>query len=232
MNRSARMQIALLQYMPLTITNGFNVLHKYTEQTTEFYDKRQKEQLKLSERSHIIVDKDNREFLNLQIALSGKLELILFNSTFVSSVSLFESQFKQICMILETDQNRLDTRGRQSTIQKFYNFISEKIGVDLTAKDILFESLKTYNQIRNKVVHELASIQDEPDLVKKIKKMKNICVEEPSEGYFEIKITNCNFIYEYIKVVREYLNFVNEEVLKRITPPNYLGIPSVFIPYE
>jgi hypothetical protein len=232
MNRTARMQIVLLQYMPLAISNGFNVLHKYTEQTAEFYDKWQKEQLMLSERSHETVDKDNRELLNLRPDLRSELQLILFNSTFISSVALFETQFKQICEILETNQNRLnDTKG-DSTIHKFYNFISKKIGVDLTAKNTLFESLKTYNQIRNKVVHEQASIQGEPDLVKKINKMKNICVEEPAEGYFEIKITDCNFIYEYIKIVREYLNFVNEEVLKRITPPNYLGIPSAFIPYE
>ena len=217
MERSIAMQRGvLLRSMPLTISNGFNALHRYTEQTTELYERWQKEQLMLLERSFRTNGNDNGGFLNLQADLRNNLQSILFNSTFVSCIALFETQFKLICEILQTNQTKLVDAKGSSSLQKFYNFISKRFHIDLKAKDKLFNSLVLHNQIRNKIVHEQASIQYESELVRKVKKLKNIYVDEPAEGYFEIKITGCDFIYDYIKMAREYLNFVNEEILKQI----------------
>jgi len=183
----------------------------------------------LLERSYRNNARDNGVFLNMQVDLRNALQSILFNSTFVSCVALFETQFKQICEILQSDEHKLEDAKGKSSIQKFYNFISKKFGVDLTAKDKLFDSLIVYNQIRNKIVHEQATIQGKLDLAREIKKLKNISVEELMKGYFEIKIRDCKFIYDYIERVREYLNFVNEEILKQVAPPEIIS-PKTFIP--
>src|SRR5579859_5174976 len=139
-----------MRSMPLTISNGFNALHRYTEQTTELYDRWQKEQLILLERSFRTNDNDNGGFLNLQADLRNNLQSILFNSTFVSCIAFFETQFKLICEILETNQTKLADAKGNSSLQKFYNFISKQFQINLKAKDKLFNSLVLHNQIRNK----------------------------------------------------------------------------------
>jgi len=86
---------------------------------------------------------------------SESFSSILFDSVLISVWVFMEAEFKGYCGAMQramgVSLNYSDLRG--STIERFKNYTSKVLKLDLTLRDKNWEDLKAINEIRNSLVH-------------------------------------------------------------------------------
>jgi hypothetical protein len=86
---------------------------------------------------------------------------IVRHNNFLAAVSMFEKQFRNLIDYFERNRpesERFKEIGKQSILQKFFNYIIDTIGVDISEQRKNLDELKKYYSYRNKIIHHIGYI--------------------------------------------------------------------------
>jgi hypothetical protein len=143
------------------------------------------------------------------------IQSLYYSSLFISIYSFLEKKMFQLCLIGGTGQNLKveDLAGRG--IDKFKNYITKVLNVDLRSVQSDWETIQKLNVVRNLLVHHPTDILDKRNYINKINILKTIkhlqLVEH--EGHFEFAIVNKDLLLSFLSHI---YNFLNELYYERV----------------
>ena len=146
---------------------------------------------------------------------------VLYNSSFVTAYSLFESFFLKLCEHAKYQKNiKLnvnDVSGKG--IKQYKLFLNKVVGVDFTPFQTEWQEIRDYNKIRNYIVHNRSSIikdsnrelqqQEDYFLVK-----KSIFLKIENEKFGTFYIDDKNYIIDFCALVNNFLLQMLESIWK------------------
>lgn len=143
---------------------------------------------------------------------------ILLNSALITSYSLFESIFKEVCLYAAEIRNieiKKDHFGTRNITGGYKKFIETEIGIDLSEIEEYWNQLVLSQRLRNKIVHHSATIPEGDQLTEYVITNPNIESKNTNDKVtFFIK--DRLFLFEYLVVSSSYLLWI----LMRIEPIN------------
>jgi hypothetical protein len=147
---------------------------------------------------------------------------LLMNSTFVTSFSVFEHSFLQICKYAQKEKNSTlsvsDLAGN-GVVNKCKTYIEKGLEIDLSSLNQDWQAITNFNKIRNVIVHNASNFKKDKN--KPIEKQElyslitgNPFIKQKYEhmGYFYIK--EDQFIIEFCNIAERYLLETIELILK------------------
>lgn len=143
---------------------------------------------------------------------------ILLNSALITSYSLFESIFKEVCLYaakmrnIEIKKDHFSTRNITGGYKKF---IETEIGIDLSEIEEYWNQLVLSQRLRNKIVHQSATIPESDQLTEYVITNQYIDSKSINEKVtFFIK--DRLYLFDYLVISSSYLLWI----LMRIEPIN------------
>jgi hypothetical protein len=139
---------------------------------------------------------------------SESFSSILFDSVLISVWVFMEAEFKGYCGAMQRTMavtlNYSDLRG--STIERFKNYTSKVLKLDLRLRDENWEDLKAINEIRNSLVHTDGVVGNKKlinNFIKRHKLTDLLCEDKISvdKSILIIIITLCRLFIERIYYV-------------------------------
>lgn len=137
------------------------------------------------------------------------------NSTLLSLYSLFEFNFKNLCITLQNNAQfkiKLEDINGQGHIDISRKYINLVAGIDLTELEATWQKIIVYQQLRNCIVHNNSSILKKKnqdikniktlDIYKEIKKNPNLKINEGNGTFI---ISNDQFLLDFLDLIEKYL---------------------------
>jgi len=152
-----------------------------------------------------------------EIMTLGEYNSILYNSTFISVYSWFESEFLFLCKYCKEEENlklgAKDIKGN-GYIDQCKKFITKLLDVNLDSLKIEWDEIVKCQRIRNCIVHQQGWIADPlsgKDLVNFINRTDGI------KYTTRIEIESIDFIKNFNNLVFKYLTGICSEILRQKT---------------
>jgi hypothetical protein len=146
---------------------------------------------------------------------------MLLHSTFITSFSIFESLFIEICNQI---QKRIASKIVLSDlndkgIERCKKYIVKVVGIDLSEYNTLWNDIAKFNKIRNLIVHNAAKIDNggntkirKHEMFAYIESHADLHFKYKNMGYFQI--INSKYIIEFCCVAKSYLTSILNEASK------------------
>jgi len=147
-----------------------------------------------------------------------KYSSILYNSTFISVFSWFESEFFELCDYCKGEEKLKegaeDMRAKKGgDIGKCRKFITKLLDVNLDSLNNEWKEIMVYKDIRNSIVHERGQIAN--PLVEGKYVIDFINETDGIKFTGRVEIESIDFIKNFNKSVFDYLIGVCSEILKQ-----------------
>ena len=149
---------------------------------------------------------------------------MLMHSTFITSFSIFESLFVEICNLIQKEitskivLNDLNGKG----IERCKNYITKVVGIDLSEQNTLWNDISKFNKIRNLIVHNSANINNgghtenkNPEMLAYIKNHTYLNFKYENMGHFQI--INSKYIIEFCSAAKSYLTSILDEAANMLS---------------
>lgn len=157
----------------------------------------------------------------------GQFPLLLNNSFFVTSYSIFEKYFNELCLYCREEENiqkpikSKKRKNRQlSYIESCKLFIEEVIQVCLDNLNYKWVDVEKYKDIRNAIVHNNGVLKEsavqKEELIQFIKTNESIDYNENNKT---VSINSIEFIFGFTKLVNEFYSDLLSEIYKQRKSP-------------
>lgn len=138
---------------------------------------------------------------------------ILYNSGLVSSYSLFEIVFKNVCFYLAEVNGKVikkDHFRRSKITENCKTFIETEIGLNIKPINKYWKQLVLAQQLRNKIVHQSASIPPGNTALRKyVRTNKSFYLANPrTTKDLDFVIKDPAFLFEYLTNSKSYLLWI------------------------
>ncbi|MBL7835008.1 MAG: hypothetical protein JNK18_13705 [Cyclobacteriaceae bacterium] len=159
------------------------------------------------------------EYYSEGLARHGEaFKAILYNTTFVSAVSLFEYLLKKVCQFYYKEHTlTVEDIRANGNIATYRKYIEKVVKIDLSHLDDQWKLIEKYNAVRNAVVHDDANInpKNKPNLTGQdgyvfLSKSPYIKFERAGSGKF--KIIDPKFIADFIALAEKYFDGLTEKL--------------------
>ncbi len=144
-----------------------------------------------------------RDYVADEFADRSGCRAILLNSFFAASFATFEHRLYRICYRAQADlksSSSVDGVGEASRLEKARKYLAG-LGIRLPDESNLWEEIKVYAEIRNRIMHEGGRIRPNEDLRKYATRRK---ITSPNDGLREIRITKV-YCSQAIEKMRRFL---------------------------
>lgn len=219
MGLSKPVKYSFLAYYQILLDAKFDPIKSYLERSTEMIEK-------VNLEMKIKVDNwnaENRSYINVpegieqyfeEISTTGQLKPILYNSILLSTYSMFEYEFLNLCLDCHRVENcklsPKDINGN-SDIDQYRRFITKLLEVNLDSLNTYWQAIQKYRKIRNSFTHK-NGVFNEPkkDMLKFINDADGIRFDSEKKL---IVIESTNFLKNFVDLAKDYLLGVANEIV-------------------